>query len=85
MGHDSAGLDLAGLDSAGLDSAGLDSVGLDSVGLDSAGLDLAGLDLAIYHKISVADPNTFQIFSFVFIFFLPVTKQGFVFCHLSLS
>ena len=30
---------------------------------DSAGLDSAGLDLAIYHKISVADPNTVSIFN----------------------
>ena len=34
----------------------------DSAGLDSAGLDSSGLDSVIYHKISVADPNTFQTF-----------------------
>ena len=52
-----AGLDLAGLDSASLDSATLDSLGLDLVGLNSAGL---GFD--IYHKNSVAYPNTSKIF-----------------------
>ena len=37
---------------------------LDSAVLDSAVLDSAGLDSAIYHKISVADPNTFQFFNY---------------------
>ena len=62
-GHDSMGVDLAGLDSVGLDSAGLDSAGLDSASLDSAGFDLADLGFEIYHINSIADPDTFQIFS----------------------
>ena len=57
-----AGLNLAGLESASLDLASLDSVGLYSVFLDLAGLNLAGLGFDIYHKNSIAYPNTTQIF-----------------------
>ena len=50
-----------GLDLTGLYSVDFDLAGPDSVGLDSESLDWARYDWEIYHKNSVADPNTFQI------------------------
>ena len=56
------GLDLAGLELAGLDLAGLDLADLDLADLDSSILDMAGLGFEIYHKNSITDLLTFQIF-----------------------
>ena len=56
------GLDLAGLELAGLDLAGLDLADLDLADLDLADLDMAGLGFEIYHKNSITDLLTFQIF-----------------------
>ena len=53
---------MAGLDLAGLDLTGLDLADFDLGGLDLAGLDLAGLGFEIYHKNSITDLLSFQIF-----------------------
>ena len=45
------------------------------MGTESVGLDLAGLGFDIYHKSSVADPNTFQIFYTLFIWDLLLPLQ----------
>ena len=40
---------------------------IDSAVIDSAVLASPGLGFDIYHKNSVGDPNTFQVFSFKFL------------------
>ena len=45
-----------------VDLSGFESMGINSAGPDSAGFASAGLGFEIYHKNSVADTNTFQIF-----------------------